>query len=279
MQLEFFFNQNPTNFFILSLIGACFGSFINVVTLRLPKNQSIILPSSHCPSCHTTLSWQENLPVISWILLRGRCKHCKIPISKRYPIVELFCSALFTLIPYASPPTFFNTPLIALVVSGCLFSSILLCLTILDIDHFWLPKSICLLGIISGIMSTTFSGFITPDLNTISLTLHHLLAALLGYLFFRLLILFFYRIFRKPALGKGDSNLAALLGSWLGLSGLAITIWLSIYLAGTFTIIGLISGKLKFGSSIPLGPFLSIAGLSVWFFGNSFWLKLLLIQI
>ncbi len=274
------FELLPSSLFYLlfaTLTGASVGSFINVVVWRFPRNESIIAPSSHCPKCNVNLLWYENIPVFSWIFQKGRCIHCGAEISVKYLVVEITTSLLFLACCYANPVNFDNLSIVVLI-AGWLYISILLSLAILDLDHFWLPSSICNFGIISGILFSGIIGFIQIDLSPFLLIFQHTLAAICGFLFFRLLAFVGYRIFSRPAIGDGDGFLSALLGSWLGIYGLAISLWLSIYLAGLFTISGMMLGKIKPGQVIPFGPFLAIAGMAVWIFGNDMWLNILLLN-
>ena len=92
--------------FYAFIIGSCIGSFINVIVYRLPNNFSIVKPRSFCPECKSKLTWRENVPLISWLIQKGRCKNCNTPISKRYPLIELSTAILFVIFTYSSPPLF-----------------------------------------------------------------------------------------------------------------------------------------------------------------------------
>ena len=154
------------------------------------------------------------------------------------------------------------------MVSGWIFISILLVMAILDIKYFWLPDSISRLGILVAIFLSVFLKIRYAELTSYLFIFETILAASLGYLIFKAISEIVFKIYKKPVMGKGDAKLAALIGSWLGLKGLLISIWLAFFLAGILGIIGLISRKIKKDQKIPFGSFLSLSGLFVWYFGN-----------
>ena len=257
------------------LIGCCFGSFLNVVIYRLPLGRSIISPGSYCIECKTKIRWFENIPLLSWFFLRGKCSNCKSKISIIYPIVEFTSGILFLLNNYSSPSTFNNNSSLILSVLGWVFISILLTLAILDIKYFWLPDSICKFGILFGIFSSLIIEIIYHPSNDIMLPLEAIIAAFIGYLIFQLISAIGLKIYKKPVMGKGDSKLSALIGSWLGIKGLLITICLAFNLAGIFVIAGLILKKLNRKQKIPFGSFLALSGMCVWYFGDTTFTKLI----
>ena len=138
------------------LIGCCFGSFINVIIYRLPLGESIIFPSSHCRKCNYKIIWYENIPIISWIFLSGRCSKCREKISLIYPIIEFLTGILFVLNNYSLNSRLDIGSQLIPMVSGWIFISILLVMAILDIKYFWLPDSISRLGILVAIFLSVF---------------------------------------------------------------------------------------------------------------------------
>ena len=126
----------------LFVIGCCIGSFINVLIYRLPLNQSIVYPNSSCPKCNVKIKWFDNLPIISWLLLRGKCRACKSKISFSYPIIELSTGLLVWLNFYANPTIYSQLAVPIILFCGKILSSILITLTILDFKYFWLPQAI-----------------------------------------------------------------------------------------------------------------------------------------
>lgn len=270
---------SPELALLAALLGACIGSFLNVVAWRLPRQESVVRPRSHCPHCGTTLRWFENIPVLSWLLLRGRCRHCGTAIAVRYPAVELLCSGLF--VAAAAAPAAVNAagsslpgaPAWLVVLAGWLLISLLLPMVLIDLDQLWLPEPLCRWGVVLGLVVSAIAGFSQGDGPGRDLLLWHLLAASAGLLGFEVTSALAEKLLGKPALGLGDAKLAALLGAWLGLTGLGLTVMLSVFGGALLGVIGLLSGRLKRGQPFPFGPFLAGAGLAVWCAGNSFWLQ------
>tara|TARA_Y100000746_G_C15333299_1_gene378668 strand:- start:46 stop:846 length:801 start_codon:yes stop_codon:yes gene_type:complete len=258
----------------LFTLGCCLGSFINVVVYRLPLDQSVVYPSSRCPKCKTKINWFDNLPLISWFLLRGKCRSCKTKISFSYPIVELSTGLLIWFNLYANPTIYSQLPISITIVLGTFFSTVLLVLAILDFKYFWLPQFFTLGGLLVGIASSLLIDLFN-DFYHLSYLIYSITGALLGFILFYLLSYIGERIYKKPVMGGGDLKLIALLGAWLGIKGLLISIWLSFIFAGIFVIFGLILKKIKRNQRIPFGVFLAFSGLIVWFFGNEIFLKLI----
>tara|TARA_Y100001968_G_scaffold194028_1_gene177963 strand:- start:641 stop:1465 length:825 start_codon:yes stop_codon:yes gene_type:complete len=255
------------------LIGCCIGSFINVLVYRLPRRLSIILPSSFCISCKRNISWRDNIPILGWLILKGKCRYCKTPISLRYPFLEFFTALLFTLNIYSNPTNFELYPSIFTNISGSFLLLILIPLTILDIKYLWLPKSLCIFGICGGLLNSLIYGLYYSNYHY-ALLKEHILAAIIGISLFRLISYISQRIFKKPALGLGDSNLVAMVGAWLGLEGMIITIFLTFITAGIYVLVGLTLSQLHPGQEIPLGPFIIFNGYSIWFLGNQYFFNL-----
>ena len=270
----------PPELALLSaLLGACIGSFLNVVAWRLPRQESVVKPRSHCPHCGTTLRWFENLPVLSWLLLRGHCRHCGSTIAVRYPAVELLCSGLFvaaaaaTQTVSAAGSSLPGAPAWLVVLAGWLLIGLLLPMVLIDLDQLWLPEPLCRWGVVLGLVVSAIAGFSQGDAPGRTLLFWHLLAASAGLLGFEATSALAQKLLGKPALGLGDAKLAALLGAWLGLSGLGLTVMLSVLSGALLGVIGLLSGRLKRGQPFPFGPFLAGSGLAVWYAGNGFWLQ------
>tara|TARA_Y100001968_G_scaffold312148_1_gene334970 strand:- start:2528 stop:3358 length:831 start_codon:yes stop_codon:yes gene_type:complete len=250
------------------IIGCCFGSFINVIIYRLPLGLSIVHPRSFCRICKYKIRWFENIPIFSWILLRGSCANCRSNISITYPIIELITGILFLLNNYSSPTLLSINSGFILLKIGWIFISLLLILAILDIKYFWLPSSICIIGLLSGLIYSLTIAILFHPYDQVFLILGSIFGAILGYLIFQLISALGFRLFKKPSMGKGDAKLAAFIGSWLGIKGLLITIWLAFNLAGIFVIIGLLLKRIKSGQKIPFGTFLALSALLVWYLGE-----------
>lgn len=239
---------------VAALFGALVGSFLNVVILRLPnENESVVFPASHCPKCKTPLNWYENIPVISYLFLRGKCSHCKVSISIQYPIIELAMASLSAALMY--------TYGLSLEFIGLfLFSAALLVIIVIDIYHQIIPDVISLPGIVIGLIFSFFSSTLTWQSSLIGI-------AVGGGVLYSIALLYF--LIRKiDGMGGGDIKLLAMIGAWLGWQSLPFVIFASSF---SGTIVGLIAmGYQKKGghTRIPFGPFLSIAALIYVFFAG-----------
>jgi leader peptidase (prepilin peptidase)/N-methyltransferase len=263
------------NAVVIAVLGACAGSFLNVVAWRLPRQESIVRPGSHCPRCGSPLRWFENIPLLSWLLQQGRCRHCDSSIPLRYPAVELLSAGLSVAIAAGQPSALGAAPTPLLLTAGWLLLGLLLPLILIDLDHLWLPEPLCRWGVLLGLAVTAAAGISQGEIVARSLLFWHLLAACIGLLGFEAVSAGAGRLLGKPALGLGDAKLAAMLGAWLGLAGLGLMVVLAVFSGATFGVIALISGRLRRGEPFPFGPFLAGAGLAVWVGGNGFWLELL----
>ncbi|MFZ5580919.1 MAG: prepilin peptidase [Pseudomonadota bacterium] len=259
---------------VLGVLGLTVGSFLNVVILRLPRmletrwraecreylgqtdeNQpaapfNIAVPASHCPACHHALRWWENLPLVSYLLLRGRCSSCKTGISPQYPLVEAATAALAVLTAVQIP---FGWPLLfALVLVWSL-----LALTVIDLNTMLLPDQLTLPLLWLGLL-LNLSGMFAPLQDAV-------IGAAAGYLSLWSVYHGFRLLTGKEGMGYGDFKLLAALGAWMGWQALPGIILLS-SLVGAIIGIGMIllRGKDK-NVPIPFGPYLAIAGL-IWFF-------------
>ena len=250
------------NFLIIGLVfmfGMCIGSFLNVCIYRLPSSMSILKPSrSFCPQCKSAIKFYDNIPVFSYIWLKGRCRNCKSSISLRYPLVELITGILAIAILFL-----FGLTLEGLVYF--IFISSLLVITFIDIDHKIIPDIITLPGIPIGLLTS----FVLPAMTFMS----SLVGLLVGGGSLLLVAWVYSLITHKEGMGGGDIKLLGMIGAFLGWKGVIFTIFAA---SLTGTLVGIIvmlqKGKnLKF--AIPFGPFLSIGAMSYVFFGEKvvFW--------
>ena len=260
---------------VAAVLGACVGSFLNVVAWRLPRQESVVLPPSHCPRCGTQLQWFENVPVLGWLGLRGRCRHCGAPISPRYPLVELLSAGLWVAVTVATPTAMgpAAAPL-ALIVAGWVLVSWLLPLVLIDLDHLWLPEPLCRIGLILGLLFTAGLGWMQGPGVAPELVVQHLLAAGLGLVGFEAVSTIAQKVMGRPALGLGDAKLAALLGAWLGPTGLGVAVVLAVFAGAIIGVYGRLSGKLGHHQPLPFGPFLAAGGLAVWLGGPAVWIQI-----
>jgi leader peptidase (prepilin peptidase)/N-methyltransferase len=281
----------------VALMGACVGSFLNVVAWRLPRQESVVLPPSHCPHCGTRLAWFENIPVLGWLALRGRCRHCGAPISPRYPAVELLCAGLWVAVLLATPPLM--GPHVApalggasagaaalpwlgggpidwwLVAAGWLLTSLLLPMVLIDLDHLWLPEPLCRWGLVLGLAFTAIAGYRQGAAVGGAQLLDHLIAAAAGLLAMEGLSALAQKLMGKPALGLGDAKLTALLGAWLGLYAMALAVFLAFLSGALLGSALMLVGRLQRGQPFPFGPYLAAGGLAVWIGGSPWWGQLL----
>ena len=259
-----------------ALLGACIGSFLNVVVWRLPRQESVVLPPSHCTRCGTVLGWADNVPVVSWVLLGGRCRRCRTPIAARYPLVELLTAGLWVAVVWAIPSAMGpGADAWALRLAGWLFLSWLIPLVLIDLDHLWLPEPLCRWGVILGLACSALIGFAQGESTGRTLLLLHLLAAGVGLLGSEAVSALGERLLGQPALGLGDAKLTALLGAWLGLGGLGLAVLLAVIAGAAAGTAGRLSGRLGPRDPFAFGPFLALGGACVWLLGNRVWLDLL----
>jgi leader peptidase (prepilin peptidase)/N-methyltransferase len=252
----------PAWFFnLLSIvIGLVIGSFLNVVVARLPRSESLVSPRSRCPSCLRAIRWHENIPVLSYLALRGRCRGCKNPISVRYPVIELLTALLFL-----AAQTRFGFGWL-LIVRDWPFLAILVAITFIDLEHRLIPNELSLGGLILGLGT----GWAVPQLGLIS----SVGGAALGFGLFYFFAWIYMRASGRSGLGGGDIKLLAMLGAFLGPIGVFTTILISSILG---SLIGIAYGAAnREGSllkvSIPYGPFLVIGALYYYLIGDLLWL-------
>ena len=258
-----------------AILGACIGSFLNVVAWRLPRQESLVLPPSHCPRCGTQLQCFENVPVVGWLLLRGHCRHCGALISPRYPLVELLSAGLWVAVTMAAPTAMGpGAAPLALILAGWVLVSWLLPLVLIDLDHLWLPEPLCRFGLVLGLLFTAGLGWMQgPDFGR-ELIGQHLLAAGLGLVGFEAVSAIAQKLMGRPAMGLGDAKLAALLGAWLGLTGLGVTVLLAVFAGAIIGVLGRLTGRLGRHQPMPFGPFLAAGGLAVWLGGSALWIQI-----
>jgi leader peptidase (prepilin peptidase)/N-methyltransferase len=240
------------------IVGSVVGSFVNVVIYRLPRGESVVWPGSKCSSCGVSIKAYNNIPIISWFVLRGKCADCGAPYSFRYPMVELITALLFTAC-YAK---------FGLTVPGVIYSALcaaLVAIVFIDIDHLIIPDVITLPGIVIGFV---FAALFLPI--TAMDSFFGLLAG--GGVFFLLAVLV------PGGMGGGDIKLMGMVGAFLGLKSAFLTIFLGSLLGS----IGGLAGIIAFGkgrkSKIPFGPYLSVAAIASILFKDeliNFYLRLI----
>jgi len=272
-----FLDQHPElGYPVVAGLGLLVGSFLNVVILRLPKRlewewkrdarevleepelydpppPGIVVERSHCPHCKTALSWYENIPLFSWLVLRGKCRHCKAPISPQYPLVELLTAVLAV----ASVWRFgFGWQ----GFGAALLSCYLVALSGIDLRTRLLPDQLTLPLMWLGLIGSLDNLYMPAK--------PALLGAIAGYVSLWLVWWLFKQITGKEGMGRGDFKLLAALGAWVGLSGVLPIILIS-------SLVGAVIGSVWLGikgrdraTPIPFGPYLAIAGWIVFFWGE-----------
>jgi leader peptidase (prepilin peptidase) / N-methyltransferase len=268
---------------IAGFIGLLVGSFLNVVIHRLPKMMekqwaaevaefkgetpaqegtfNLMLPRSHCPKCAHQIQWYENIPVISYLFLRGKCSACKTPIRARYPTIELVTGALFFY-------CIWRWGLTPIGMAWCAFSAALLALSMIDWDTTLLPDNITL--------PLLWAGLLLAALKLTNITLDSAIwGAAAGYFSLWLIYWVFKLITGKEGMGYGDFKLFAALGAWFGWQSLIPIILMASVIGAIVGIALKFSSNLREGGYVPFGPFLGLAGFSALFFGPQAILSLL----
>jgi leader peptidase (prepilin peptidase) / N-methyltransferase len=229
------------------LFGTAIGSFLNVCVHRLPRGESVVTPRSRCPGCGHAIGWQDNIPVLSYLLLRGKCRGCGTRISVRYPLVELACGAL-----WLAAVLVWGAEWQALVMA--VFFTLLLGIALTDLSHYIIPDAFSIGGLVIGLALAFLPGGLT--------IVQAAIGAVVGFGLLFLVAWVGEWIFRKPAMGGGDIKMMAMVGAFLGPIGVVLTIFLGALLGSL--IFGPIS--LKTGKLVPFGIFLALGALvtAVW---------------
>ena len=237
---------------IAFLFGLCIGSFLNVCIHRIPESKSIVRPGSMCPNCGHHIRFYDNIPVLSYAVLGGRCRSCRIPISLRYPAVELLTGLLAAAVLLKFGPT-----VSALVYFA--FAAVLIAITFIDLDHRIIPDIISL----PGIPIFFLAALLVPEVSIKDSVLGFLVGG--GSLF---LVAWIYQLLtHKEGMGGGDIKLLAMMGTLIGWQGVLFTIFVSSAL-GTVVGLGVMAatrGNMKL--AVPFGPFLSVGALAYLFYG------------
>ncbi len=264
--------------FLVFCFGACMGSFLNVCIWRIPREESVISPGSHCPHCNKAIAWYDNIPIISYLVLKARCRQCGGPISGRYVIVESLIAALFVLvwlklgIPSAPPPwgltpvsTLAIIPIYWLVVFGLALG------TFVDLEHMIIPDRVSLGGIVLGITFSTLVPALHREPDGYGGFLTAFLGAAVGVGILWLIAVLGKLIFRKDAMGMGDVKLMGAIGAFFGWQAVLFTLMISSFLGGGVGIALVSSGKKEMQSRIPYGPYIALAALIWLLWGPTLW--------
>ena len=259
-------------------MGACIASFMNVCIWRIPRNESVVSPPSHCPNCNAPIRWFQNIPILSWCCLRGKCANCHKPISVRYTIVELLGGILFLMAYFQwGIPFFFRgdvalyglqplrslwaVPVFWVVFAGLILGSFV------DLAEQWIPDRVTIGGMILGVPLSV----LVPELQGEQMRLHALYWSLgglfFGFGFLWLVGFVFSKIVKKDALGFGDVKLIGAVGAFFGPGAVLFTIIVSSFVGAVVGVVLMLRGKAKLGgfTAVPYGPFLAL-GVIAWMF-------------
>jgi leader peptidase (prepilin peptidase)/N-methyltransferase len=244
----------------VALFGLSIGSFLNVCVYRLPLGESIVHPRSRCTSCGRTLTWFDNIPVLSWVVLGGRCRTCKQPVSWMYPAVESVTSLMFVI-------TYLTYGVTLLGVVRVAFACALIVLFVTDLRHKVLPNVITLPGIVVGFVGSLF---LPPGWRS------SLLGLLVGGGFLLAIAEAYYRIRGQEGLGMGDVKLLAMIGAFLGWKLVLLTLVFASFTGSLAGGVLIASGRGSMKYALPFGTFLAVGAvlastlgdpIADWYFG------------
>lgn len=237
-------------FFVL---GALWGSFANVVILRWPQGESVVVPRSHCVKCQALIRWYDNIPILSWFLLRGRCRQCQAPFSFRYVLVELLTAALFAL-------AFWKFGWSWTLLEALWFIFGLVTVSFIDFDHYLLPDVFTLSGIVIGLAGA----YLNPERSFADA----LIGFLIGGGFLWALAYFYFLLRKEDGMGGGDIKLLGWIGAVLGWQAVPFVILSSSILGSVVGLAVAYRQKKGMKSVIPFGPYLALAALLYLFAGE-----------
>ncbi len=259
------------------IVGACIGSFLNVCIYRIPRQLSIIKPNSFCPNCNASIRWYDNIPIVSYILLKGRCRRCSCPISLRYPLVEILSGFILLILYFKFGITFE-------FIKFSSFFFLLIVVSFIDIDYHALPISLCFLGMFLGLgFSLIQSLFLLKEGKVGNLDSLPIFSALKGAIFglgFMYFFKFFGDIFinfyltlkkkesiegEKESLGLGDVDFMGVVGAFLGTKFVILTFFIAPFFALFYAVFALI---FKRSHVLPYLPYLSLASFFSFLWGN-----------
>lgn len=246
---------------VVFIFGAVIGSFLNVCIYRIPRKQSIVFPSSRCPSCDTPIKAWDNIPIISYVLLRGRCRSCREKISPRYPLVEALNAFLYAAALWRYGPGWD-------LVVYCVLLSALIVITFIDLDFLIIPDRITIPGIALGLAAGCF---ILPDpfMRRSLLGYKASIAGAAGaFIFYFLMAELSIRLFKKEGMGGGDIKMMTMIGGFMGWKTAILTTFAGSLLGSLGGIaLMVVKGKGR-GTLIPFGPFLATGAVISLFFGQ-----------
>ena len=272
----------------LFVLGLAFGSFLNVCISRIPRDHSVVLPRSRCPACGASIGWHDNIPLLSWLVLHGRCRHCRGRISLRYPAVEALTALLFTACYVWFGASWLTAKL-------CIFSFLLVGLLFMDAETGLLPREFTYSGLVLGL---AFSWIAPTDSSVTQFFLQaygaklsssqasfldSTVAALFGAGFFFVAAGLYFLMRKRQGMGTGDFALIAMSGAFLGLKLTLFVVFLAPLLATVYAVVlimhharapgnvGVSVGEIMQSWEIPFGVFISASSIAAVFFGERLW--------
>jgi leader peptidase (prepilin peptidase)/N-methyltransferase len=258
-----------------ALLGLAFGSFLNVCLSRWPEGESIVKPRSHCRKCGRMLAWWENVPLVSWIALRGRCCGCSAWIGWRYVIVEAAVGGLWATIAWESISDLPELPSTTIRgyeegVALAIFVWLLIALAVLDAEHLWIPDFLSLPGTLVGLISSLYfmlygNSFIRPA-SPVRVVLYRTAEMLAAAVLILVIRWIYWLIRRREGLGLGDAKLMALLGAWLGFPAALLAFAIGVVFGALVALVvlsipGQRGNEPRSQLRLPLGTFLCIGGI------------------
>ena len=251
-------------YFLVFALGASAGSFLSVVIYRVPANRSILLPPSHCPICKHRLTLQENVPILGWYWLKGRCSACKTPIPIRYPVLEVVCGLAFLVI-------FWQFGVSWETLGLWLFFGWLFALSCIDIDTMTLPNPLTQSGLVAGLVFQSIVGLSASQslFGSIPQVMHGVFGAVLGLWLLDLIAIAGTIMLGQTAMGGGDAKLAAMMGAWLGWKLLLLAGFLACAIGAFGGGVAIAIGWLNRRQPFPFGPFLALGGIIAAIWGNA----------
>jgi len=235
------------------ILGAIIGSFLNVCIVRLPAEQSVVRPASRCPGCGEPIAWFDNIPLLSWLALRGRCRRCRQPISWQYPLVELTVAAI-----WAAAAGWWGLTVTAL--SGALFATILLGIAVTDAQHYLIPDEYTYGGTAIGLALSLFG-----ELGPYRGVLNAVIGGAVGFSLLFIVGVLGRWMFKEDAMGGGDVKMMAMVGTFVGWRGVLLTIFLGA-LVGSIIFVPLTLRKKRL---VPFGVFLAVGALVTFLVGDA----------
>jgi len=248
---------------IVFALGAAIGSFLNVVVYRLPAGLSLLYPPSRCPKCLHPLRARENVPVLGWLWLRGRCAHCKTKISARYPTVEAVTGLLFVLVFWLFGASWQT-------VGYWTFFSWLVALALIDLDTMTLPDPLTQSGLVVGLAYQAIAGWQATGswVGAIQFAVGGVVGAVLGIWLLDGIALVASVALGQTAMGAGDAKLAAMMGTWLGWKLLLLAGLLACGLGAVIGVGAITLGLLRRRQAMPFGPFLALGAIAAVLWGE-----------